>query len=479
MPDIILPTLQACKSFGICRTNNDIDAKSRPNTYGFIEGPQSKALFSSENFDFATKFYDTFNYKPNFGDTKDPVHSNLEKGVMDEVILEFLQNKPTRITHREQNGKVIHTEYKDQVKNDIVIRTIRIAPSTTDWLNFSHDQEWGEQGGILQSVVKFLGGLAQSVESLMAGWHNIMSDQTRERRIVKTEFTHEWQGTKHITFDIPFVLFTAGGSIEAFRRDIFEPIMEINKLIYPKRFTSKELSELESEIKQRQRQEQNPSNDPGYEEYLEREQRAIDAGIVNIPEYDEEGEQKTSGETMSDIMNLINLAVPGSRMAFLKPPSHVRVTHSSGLFRFARCAVTNFSYNYKGPWVKTGNDDEWFNKMQSDYSAILGFPNFMSRGFPCIADCKLSIACLDPLYADDWSEIYSNSDIVNISKANTGQIEVIDPVNPQPLTPETPVVLSEDRFSKIDDESLSNREVDEMLRQKYGMATTRPPRYRI
>ena len=93
---------------------------------------------------------------------------------------------------------------------------------------------------------------------------------------------------------------------------------------------------------------------------------------------------------------IVCICVVWFRVNIVDGPSYVSVTHNSGLFKFPRCAITSFDYQYKGPWVNASSDQ---NKMGQD-AATAAKRSRMEVSYPTICECNLTIKVLEHIYAD-------------------------------------------------------------------------------
>ncbi len=399
------PTQEACDAFNITRTTLSKQNKTTEDSIGFLQGSQFKTnVFAND-----AKSIRKNTFKKTSTQT-DPSNSFITKNILDEVCLEFIGNAPTTINYETKNGISIPKLEEQQTKEPYLI--INIAPNSTEWMNFSHDHDWESGGGVLQGVLEMLSQVGQAASDFGTFLTNVEQNSNlggnqnyQANKITKTEFTATYKGSSPTQLTIPFTLFTPGGEIQDFIRDIYYPIMILNFLSYPRRLktlTPEETAEVNDKL--RSSQGNNSS--------------VRDGG--NNKGYAESGADKLN-EGMRSGTNFINQNLPGSRLSILEPPSYIRVTHSSGLFRFPACAITNFTYNYKAPWVSMNKD---VVKMP-EYSAFTKDSQFMKRGFPCIAECSLTIRSVDPLYADDWANMFNISDVVVVSKdkSSEGAIE--------------------------------------------------------
>jgi hypothetical protein len=388
---IFLPTVEACDAFNIARTNTAKVNKTTEDSIGFLQGKQ----FRTNIFANDAKSRDRKNPKLFLtGDVvTDPNNKKLTKNIIDEVCIEFIGNAPTKVQAKRKDGITVTEIEEKTVKEPYLI--MNVAPSDTDWMSFSHDHEWESGGGILQQILTTVSSAVQVGADLMNVFQNVKgningTNDFKAGRISKPDFTSTYKGSSQTELTIPFVLFTPGGQIQDFIRDIYYPIMLLNFLSYPKRVDT---------IFPDDSEQSNINDSTGSQSQTKANQDPNSSGAL------------------TQAVNAINTVYPGFRYSILEPPSYIRVTHSSGLFRFPMCAITNFSYNYKGPWV---NMNKEVVKMP-EYSAFTRDATFMKRGFPCIAECKLAIRTVDPLYADDWATMFNLSDVVTVSRDTSSE----------------------------------------------------------
>lgn len=386
--NILLPTIEACDAFGIARTNESKQGLTSDDSIGFLTGSQ----FRTNIFANDAKAIDKESVN-NIEGLSDPSNANLKKNILDEVSLEFIGNAPTKVSQREENGLVL-TSIDMKEKQDPYL-TISVAPSDTDWMSFTHTHEWESGGGILQQILSTVSDFVQAGSDLITSFNNISSNVNgtndfQAGRISRPDFTSTYKASSPTEFTIPFVLFTPGGRMQDFIRDIYYPIMLFNYLSYPKR-----LSMTKEEFDEERRE--NIENATG--------SATKESG----------GDNDLTSKYATQVTDTMNSLMPGMRYAILEPPSYVRVTHSSGLFRFPMCAITSFDYQYKAPWISMTKEEV---KMP-EYSAFTKDTTFLKRGFPCIADCKITLRSVDPLYADDWAQMFNISDVVKVSNSDS------------------------------------------------------------
>jgi len=104
---------------------------------------------------------------------------------------------------------------------------------------------------------------------------------------------------------------------------------------------------------------------------------------------------------------------PGMRVAISEPPSYIRVTHSSGFFQYNVCAITNFSYSFKGPWVKAYSLVDDITKITNQQKQLLDLT------IPMVAECEIEIKVIEKMYADDWISMFENSPLLKSKSDGT------------------------------------------------------------
>ena len=311
------------------------------------------------------------------------------------------------------NGQKINTSrynYGGQVtEQDLVVWKMNILPNWNqdEGLEFSHDHEWGKSDDIFTQLLSTVGDIIGGANRVVQGVRDAANGVTggnnpnEPRSVIQPDIADTYQRTNRLEVTIPFTLFTRNH----FYRDILAPIMILNFLSFPKRRkleeAAKELNELaESVIK-------GASELPG----------ASSLGNINAE------------NTVGDAEKFLNSVIPGFRVFALEPPSYFNIEHSAGLFSFKNCAIINFSYKYRGPWVNTTNHPQ-DQSVASNSEGPVGDPtgsvpfrapkkdfwqfwktetNIGDESwtkakltYPIFADCQITFRSIDPLFADDF-----------------------------------------------------------------------------
>lgn len=341
---IYLPSEEACMAYGIPRVGTN------PRTRGtkvapFLSGPQFEKI----------KITNSFASGSGNGDDKTRI---------DEIKLEFIGNQPYKLNFKTE-GDIQKAEFEGG-KDDASILDMFIAPNTTDWINFTSKHEWERPGGLITS-------LFESVTSLLSSGNGILTkilnaseagsgtDLKREQSIVLDQ-ADAYKSSSNIEFSIPFLLWSAGNSVDAWVRDIYLPIMLLTAWSYPRR--AKTLSAVDT-------------------------QKVLSEAGASKP---------ANGDSIEkNIQDAINKIYPGTRITILDPPSYIRVKHTSGLFTFNRCVISSFNFKYLDPWVKATSSGS-LGEMEE---------TLLKKSLPMRAECNLTLRSIEKLYADDWISMYS------------------------------------------------------------------------
>jgi hypothetical protein len=364
--DLYVPSVEACSAFGIQRAGSQkINDK-----LSFMKGPQFKNVAVTN---------------PESGDSRNAI---------DEVILEFIGNKPVSIKPKPGADGVVKMEIEQkEIENELF--TMRIAPSTTDWLKFNFSHEWSEGDGIMSRILDTISGLVDAASGIVNTAQNVGAgagnNAPQPRRKVTLDKQDTYQKTDKVSFKIPFILFSAGGAapgenpIDNWVRDVYAPLLTITAWSHPKRVTGITGSDgkpVEDSIG-----------------------ASVDAKAA------EQAKENDTGGIEAPALSFLS-SYPGMRVAISEPPSYVRVTHSSGFFQYNVCAITNFSYSFEGPWVKayTLVNQDSITKQQKQLLDVT---------IPMVAKCELEIKVIEKMYADDWISMFENSPLLNTTSNGT------------------------------------------------------------
>ncbi len=383
-PTLICPSVDACNAFGI-RRGGSSDATSDQNNYSFLKGPQ-------------------------FSGTKVSTYSGkTPTSPIDEVILEFIGNKPISMKPVPGDNGIIkmEIEQKEIYKN---LYTLKIAPNNTDWLSFNFNHEWSEGDGIMAKILDTITGLVDTASGIINTVQNVGAaagaNQPQPRRKVTLDKQDTYQKTDKVEFNIPFLLFSSGyGSknpdgngnpIEQWIKDVYEPLMTITALSHPKRQTG--VVDFGKDKDGKPVGSVDTANPPKAGE------TAAGSTAGNQP-----AQQGNLDEAQTNVLRVLS-SYPGMRVAISEPPSYIRVKHSSGFFEYNVCAIKSFKYSFKGPWVKA-------------YSLTRGkvFENdkkLMYLTLPMVVECELGIKVIEKMYADDYIDMFRNSPIITAGGAS-------------------------------------------------------------
>lgn len=396
-PTLICPSVDACKAFGI-RRGGSSDATSDQNNYSFLKGPQ----FSGKDVKVST------------------YSGKTPTSPIDEVILEFIGNKPISMKPVPGDKGIIkmEIEQKNIYKN---LYTLKIAPNDTEWLRFNFNHEWSEGDGIMARILDTISSLVDSASGIINTVQNVGAaagaNQPQPRRKVTLDKQDTYQKTDKVEFNIPFLLFSSGyGSknpdgngnpIEQWIKDVYEPLMVITALSHPKRQTG--VVDFGKDKDGKPIGSVDTAN-----------QKATESTAGNKP-----AQQGTLDEAQTNVLQILS-SYPGMRVAISEPPSYIRVKHSSGFFEYNVCAIKSFKYAFKGPWVKA-------------YSLTNGKvfkhdKKLMDLTLPMVVECELGIKVIEKMYADDYIDMFRHSLITNAGGAS-GKAAVDGIVNVYNPTP--------------------------------------------
>jgi len=344
-----LPTIQACQAYGIPRSYTASRANRRDEV-AFLNGPQFNGM--------------RINNTPS---TVSNTNGDGDTARIDEIKLEFIGNQPYKMTFTPDNG--IQKASFESGKDDVSILDVFIAPNTTDWINFTSKHAWEKPGGLItslfESVTSLIGAGNGILTKILNATEGAGSDVKlrREQNIVLDQ-ADSYKSSDNIEFTVPFLLWSAGNSIEDWIRDIYLPVMLLTAWSYPRR--SRTLSALESSTST----ETQPAT------------------------------STDSADIQGKVQDFVNKIYPGTRITILDPPSYVRVSHTSGLFSFNRCAISSFNFKYLDPWVKaTVPEGSYLNGMTE---------TLLNKALPMRAECSITLRSIEKLYADDWISMYTS-----------------------------------------------------------------------
>jgi hypothetical protein len=445
VPSFYFPTIEACSDFHIPRKGARRKSGGVSNAE-FLSGPQfsnnsgrllgpNETISTNLNKLNITEPESWANNSPETNAAAGAAHNGIIRHSMDEVVLEFLGNTPYT-TRTRVEGDIVRVEYDrnatQTVANPEPIAIVRIAPNSQDWMDLGIDHEWGDPGSILGSIfetisegVNFVNDALQVYQTVSTGFRGAESAaQSRflQNRNFKFDLIDQYRDTSVPEITVPFTLFTAGGGIEDFIRDIYIPVMLMLAWSSPKRSTEpfniqEPLSQLAESNVISSEGTGSGSNVPDAANTAEKDEiaAATQAGGTGASQ---------DASAQEEVLNAVQRFFPGFRFAVLDPPSYIRFTHTSGLFRFPQCAITSFRYNYKGPWIHAGSKT---SKMENTLAALTNKGIMHERCFPAICECSLTLKVLDKMYADDWLGMFE-SELQQFTSGNanlSNRVEVL------------------------------------------------------
>lgn len=330
------------------------------------------------------------------------------------VIVEILTNSVPKIKNEKStangNASIITTTYQSGNAPEI-IGEINILPNLQDeGIGFDHAHSFNKQDDIITNLLSGVAGIFAGATTAVAAVTAVVAGQVNAnarsgvRPVTKIDIADSYQGTDKLSITIPFTLFTKNDFI----RDIFGPIMLLNVISHPKRTNVRIAEDLIKIL----RNGNSLAMEAGFK-------GALTASQLNVAET-----AITNGA--DNALDIFNSIMPGFRIFSSAPPSYVNVRHSTGIFNLKNCAITNFSYRYKGPWVcsDTGNGKDggsennpgefanpsgehrpwwkfWLPKadiMDHDFHKV-------GVAWPSYADCSITFKSVDPVFADDWASL--------------------------------------------------------------------------
>lgn len=301
-----------------------------------------------------------------------------------------------------QSINVTEYDYGGGKQESEIVWKMNILPNWNqdEGLEFSHDHEWGKASDMFSSLLSTVGDIIGGASRVIQGVRDAKNglagnDANQARSTIQPDIADTYQKTNRMEVTIPFTLFTRNH----FYRDILAPIMILNFLSFPRR---RKLEEAAKEL-----------NDIA---------ASVIKGASALPGGESLGKINTENP-VGDAEKFLNSVIPGFRIFALEPPSYFNIEHSSGLFSFKNCAVTNFSYKYMGPWVTTTNhpQDQSVGENPDGGSNVVRAPkkdfwkfwktetNIADETwtkakltYPLRVDCQITFRLIDPLFADDF-----------------------------------------------------------------------------
>ena len=283
--------------------------------------------------------------------------------------------------------------------SESTIGSFTIYPNNPDWLSMTHSHNYSDENPI-SSLVNPALQLLDTVTNISKAISTVAGESASARVSRRVDFIDQYQNTEKLSFNIPFVLFTKSNFIS----DIYVPLMFLTALSYPTRvFDSK--------------------NDIA---------NFARTGVDLLDEGIEKG-----GQIVTSTENFLNknANIGAFRYVIAERPEYLSVRHASGLFFFKLAAITNFSYTYKGPWINSRGDivpdaigRNQFKQTLANITKRNSQRSKMPYAFPSIAECTLTIKCVEPLFRNDWLDLLSGASdssgegIVRVSESRTGTL---------------------------------------------------------
>jgi hypothetical protein len=339
--EIFLPTKEALGDFGLTRTATLVDAKNNP----FIKAPGTN-------------------------------QSNTAEGFLNEVILHAFEYQPVKIT-TDNSGDV------PKVKMDFggssqppVIAKYRILLKNQPSFEGKHEWSPGAKGMMdffYNAVNKAPETLAvatsviNNIGTYVAGGDNFEVPSNR-----RTDYQYTYSETAYQQVSLNFELITNNNFI----RDIYNPIMDLMSLTYPKRY----------------------AND-------------AEGNVLNAA-------TDAVGQAPQAVNEQFSLT---ARQYTLKPPCLFNIYHQSGLYSYSNCHCAGFTVNYDGPWYNASAEElSQFNILKGQAPSV----QMQTRSFPSVAKISMQFKSGERMFRDDFKKIRDSfNQIINNSKTTFSQFE--------------------------------------------------------
>ncbi len=412
---IYLPTIEACDYFKINRLPKNYSGsangvnKINSNTVQNTGLQDFNTSAPSPSIPATGPQFSTFNSTNYMSSLKS---LNVPSVNTRDIVIEVLTNRPYTIKTETVNG--ITTSVYDYGKdgNGSPLYRLSISPTNPDGtpfeLQISHEHKWGTQTDIFSSIMRGAAQMIGQADDFIQKIKNVSNttgnatDGYKQLPNRRFDLAETYSSTEKQTLDIPFTLFTPGGTSngqEAFLRDILDPITLITSFSYPKRQT---------EIGQ------GPLGELG--------NNLAKSVQAETPEQEKMG--------LLDLMNAVN---PGFRVFVADPPSYINVYHQGGLFSYKNCYISKFTYKFKN--FVDGSDGEIKNIVTD--GGVAGILKSVAANanlaYPVIAECVLSIGSTEPLFSDDFVALSNNRANASLSTGGLTSVRTI-PSNPNTVS---------------------------------------------
>lgn len=406
---IYLPTIEACDYFKVNRL---------PKNYsGSVNGSNKTVLNSggvpsfgdtsapSPAIPTAGPQFSTFNSTDYMNSLK-----NLSVPTVNtrDIIIEVLSNKPYTIKTKTENG-VTTSEYNYGKDGNTPVYRLSISPTNSNGSPFemeiSHEHDWGTQSDVFSSILRGAAQIVGQADDFFQKLKNVGSavgnsqDGFKQLPNRRFDLAETYSTTKKQTIEIPFTLFTPGGTgpngEETFIRDILDPITLITSFSYPKR--SNQLGE------------------------------GLTGSLANTVA--KATQTATPEEKKLNSLDLVNSLNPGFRVFVSDPPAYVNVYHQGGLFSYKNCYIQKFTYKFRN-FVDGDTGD--IKNVVSD-GGVAGILKAISSNaglaYPVIAECVLTISSTEPLFSDDFQALASDRSKASFATGGITSVKTI-PANP-------------------------------------------------
>lgn len=404
---IYLPTIEACEYFKINRL---------PKNYSSAKGANKKAL----DIGGISSFGDTSAPSPaipttgpqfsTFGPT-DFMDSLKNLTVPDvntrDIIIEVLTNTPYTIKTKTTNG-ITTSDYEYGKSGNTPVYRLSISPTNPNGdpfeMELTHEHDWGTQSDIFSSILRGAAQLVGQADDFIQKLKNVgnatgnSEDGFKQLPNRRYDLAETYSSTKKQTIDIPFTLFTPGGTgpngEETFIRDILDPITLITSFSYPKR--SNQLGE------------------------------GLTGQLADVVA--KKSQTATPEEKKLNSLDLVNSLNPGFRVFVSDPPAYVNVYHQGGLFSYKNCYIQKFTYKFKN--FVDGDTGDIKDVVSDGVAGILkSISSNAGLAYPVIAECVLTVTTTEPLFSDDFVALASDRSKASFSTGGLTSVNTV-PANP-------------------------------------------------